>query len=1455
SNYAFARVSNAPTTVGDYEYWNSFGVNDIIPAYDVYVVAHPSADPIILAHADMLYSYLSNGDDGICLVYGNENDYDILDCIGDWDGDPGSGWEVAGVDNATQNHTLIRKPHVLYGASYNWQFSSGTDAYNSQWIVHELDYFENVGVHSSMISNDLDSTNINVNVLPCGSAILTVNNASSDSTNGGIPSEESRAIYTYEYDLNSTHSYIGENFPYVKVKNGLVIHDHLQGLFLSNLIFSVGNDSILLVNDKPVYQFTGDYYENDTYGNFGSWKLITSNGVETNAPCEVPGCFDFSACNFQGYSANNDICIYPPDGMDCDLQCFEGNMQYIVEAEDFSSNHNSNFQVLDCEGVVLYDFYNDNNSLAYLGESNTSYLNHVYQGCMPVLPAEGLIRFDFEFQGDPSGDTWACMYNYVSIPQIPNPSIYMNDNGCFVPDIQNLPNNWSYDNNTNLFTYRLGSCPIYGCISQDALNYNPEADTDDGSCVMPIFGCMNEGAVNYNPNANVNMACIYAGCTDNSALNFNPNATQDDESCCYSSDDCSDDIEIITGCTDPTAFNFNAQAIEDDGSCIPVVLGCMDFFADNYNANANTNDGCIYYGCTYPNSINYDPTANTDDGSCIDAVYGCTDEDADNYYSEANVDNGQCQYFGCTDQAACNYDASKNADDGTCYYLSLELSSIDNSCSGGSLGQITSNVNGGFGNLSYTWNTGETSEDLFNLSEGEYDLTVSDQNGCTVSESATIYEPSIDAELFSPEICYITVDDNTGFNKIVVNPINHESIGGYVIYKEVLTDTYYPIATLDANILEYVDSTSNPLINSDKYKVNVIDNCLFESEQSDAHRTVHLSMNAGLNNSVNLIWNKYDGFDVSSYMVFRGQSVSNMEFVGFIAGSQNSYTDLNPPAGTSIYQVRVVAPICNSASSNPNASFAQVADTLKSNVVEHDYVEENDDLGVNIIAINPSCESCNDGYIISSAIGGTAPYNYVWSNGVNNLYNGFLNIGNYTIYVFDSNGNTISETITLYAESSVVLGCTDSEATNYDADATEDDGSCEYPVVNNPCDITPSGLFVDNIIHERVAFNWSAPSSAPSYYMIRYRPVGTNGWTVMSAGPQNDVPFTGTSRTRYFMEPGTTYQWNIRARVVDENGATVCQSPWSASHQYTTLPACANLTDLSVNPEANLVYFNASKPIGDWGVWQAKGKIREVGSNNYRYLATTEDSYTNQIKYNFTPSTDYEWHTKAWCTGNVDEDGNSDPQYHSGWGEFSAFTTQDPCDKLPTNLSTSSGNNANTAITMSWDTPTSGQPHHYFLELTNETTGQVFSWNNLAGSSTSKTKYGQSSGDQFKWRIRGACGENGTSWATPFTGYKYYTLGGDRLGNDSQSNSQLTNISVYPNPSRGEFNISFDLESRQNVYISITNYLGEVVFTEELKDQEGQYDKTIDLGNKANGIYMLNITTNNQNINQRIVIQ
>ena len=174
--------------------------------------------------------------------------------------------------------------------------------------------------------------------------------------------------------------------------------------------------------------------------------------------------------------------------------------------------------------------------------------------------------------------------------------------------------------------------------------------------------------------------------------------------------------------------------------------------------------------------------------------------------------------------------------------------------------------------------------------------------------------------------------------------------------------------------------------------------------------------------------------------------------------------------------------------------------------------------------------------------------------------------------------------------------------------------------------------------------------------MIRYRVVGTSSWTVMTAGPVNSNEFNGTSRTRYFMEPGTTYEWSMRARVLNEDGSTNCQSSWSANSEYTTLPACANLENLSVsNVEANWVTFSADAPDASWGVWQSKGKMRELGTNAYRYVNGGSDgSISGVLKGNFTPSTDYEWHTKSWCTGNVDADGNPDPQYHSGWGDFSS---------------------------------------------------------------------------------------------------------------------------------------------------------------------------------------------------------
>jgi len=64
SGWAFPNVSNAPTTPGEYEFWNDFPDTAYIAPGAIYVIAHPSADATILEQADYTYTYLSNGDDG-----------------------------------------------------------------------------------------------------------------------------------------------------------------------------------------------------------------------------------------------------------------------------------------------------------------------------------------------------------------------------------------------------------------------------------------------------------------------------------------------------------------------------------------------------------------------------------------------------------------------------------------------------------------------------------------------------------------------------------------------------------------------------------------------------------------------------------------------------------------------------------------------------------------------------------------------------------------------------------------------------------------------------------------------------------------------------------------------------------------------------------------------------------------------------------------------------------------------------------------------------------------------------------------------------------------------------------------------------------------------------------------------------------------------------------------------
>jgi gliding motility-associated-like protein len=57
-------------------------------------------------------------------------------------------------------------------------------------------------------------------------------------------------------------------------------------------------------------------------------------------------------------------------------------------------------------------------------------------------------------------------------------------------------------------------------------------------------------------------------------------------------------------------------------------------------------------------------------------------------------------------------------------------------------GSIELEVSGGSLPYTYTWSNGDTSEDLANLSSGEYTLVIADSAGCPVTGSITLTRPN-----------------------------------------------------------------------------------------------------------------------------------------------------------------------------------------------------------------------------------------------------------------------------------------------------------------------------------------------------------------------------------------------------------------------------------------------------------------------------------------------------------------------------------------------------------------------------------------------------------------------------------------------------------------------------------------------------------------------------------------
>ncbi|WP_432671675.1 lamin tail domain-containing protein [Flavobacterium sp. SM2513] len=117
-----------------------------------YVIANNASD--VLGATLYTTSLNYNGDDAVGLAWngGTGTTFTLIDAVGEEGPDPGSGWSVAGTNNATVDKILIRKADVT-SPTTNWATSAGTTVEDSQWIVSSFTYNStanttNLGSHS-----------------------------------------------------------------------------------------------------------------------------------------------------------------------------------------------------------------------------------------------------------------------------------------------------------------------------------------------------------------------------------------------------------------------------------------------------------------------------------------------------------------------------------------------------------------------------------------------------------------------------------------------------------------------------------------------------------------------------------------------------------------------------------------------------------------------------------------------------------------------------------------------------------------------------------------------------------------------------------------------------------------------------------------------------------------------------------------------------------------------------------------------------------------------------------------------------------------------------------------------------------------------------------------------------------------------------------------------------------
>lgn len=383
--------------------------------------------------------------------------------------------------------------------------------------------------------------------------------------------------------------------------------------------------------------------------------------------------------------------------------------------------------------------------------------------------------------------------------------------------------------------------------------------------------------------------------------------------------------------------------------------------------------------------------------------------------------------------------------------LQVEIQSVSNEvCSSGN-GAINIAITGGTPPYSYIWTNGSITQDLNNLTAGNYSCTITDHSGCNISTgNITINNSagslSISSFIITNENCGnhngaidITVSGGTNPKTYLwSNTAVTQDISG-------LTTGYYLVTVTDAGNCSvtgnyFVGQTSGTLQYS---------NILISDEVcNNDNGSIHLTVSGGVT-PYTYLWSNGASTD-AIYGVSAGNYTLTVTDMSGCSIQTGQITVNSNPGNFSIVSINETAASCgnNNGSVNvtlsggntpisyiwSNGSSTQDISSLPAGVysctatdnlgceLNYSAIIQND-AGNLTVSGNLTQSLCgqSNGAVDITVSGGTPPYTYLWNNGAASQDLTGLSAGNYTVYIEDANGCFLNQAYNIISSGAVVV--------------------------------------------------------------------------------------------------------------------------------------------------------------------------------------------------------------------------------------------------------------------------------------------------------------------------------------------------------------------------------------------------------------------------------------------------